>query len=85
MKLRKKDRITTLVHLADGVKDNARHTAAHVAQMKNNSNKASRVFNAKHADKHAKDMLDHANRLCEHMNEYPNLKKLEQELDGKVF
>jgi hypothetical protein len=83
--LKKKDRLATLVHLADGIVHNAKHSNAHVQSLKKNGNKKSTAFNNDHAAKHAKEILDHAEKLKDHMRKWKSLADLERELDGKSF
>jgi len=85
-KLKKKDRLTTFVHLADGVVNNAKHANSHIKSVgKAKKNKVSKKFNQEHAEKHSKETLDHAKKLVEHIKKYPSLDALEKELEGKSF
>ena len=84
-KLRRKDRLATIVHHADAIEDNAKHTNAHAQQIKNNPNKTSVKFNAKHAAHHSQKVLEKAKELKKHIKKYRSLDELEKELDGKVF
>lgn len=79
------DRVSTITHLADTIKQNSKHAMVHAKEAARQAKKAgdaSLEHNAQHALNHVIEMAEHAEKLITHLKKYPGGKATLDELNA---
>lgn len=79
------DRVSTITHLADTIKQSGRHAVVHAKEAARQARKAgdaSLEHNAQHALNHVIEMAQHADKLLVHLKKYPGGKATLDELNA---